>query len=75
METSRLGFQVMSMHFDDGARYPGQRSAECEIERTRLGIPLEPNAMRVLVEAGELVGYPFDLDPLTELVASPAGRP
>jgi LDH2 family malate/lactate/ureidoglycolate dehydrogenase len=47
-----------------GARYPGQRAAECERERGETGIPLSAAIVDELVVTGALVCAPFDLDPL-----------
>ena len=51
--------------FDEGARYPGQRAAECEAARTLNGIPLQPSMLKLLQKAGELVGVPFKAAALT----------
>jgi LDH2 family malate/lactate/ureidoglycolate dehydrogenase len=45
------------------ARYPGERAAACEVERTRDGIPLPMGVVAELRKVGELVGVPFDLVP------------
>jgi LDH2 family malate/lactate/ureidoglycolate dehydrogenase len=61
------GLQAWLQRFLAGAgaqaRYPGQRQAQSEAERTRDGIPLPPSVLRELVELGAAVGCPFDLQP------------
>lgn len=42
-----------------GARYPGERAADCEQQRLREGIPLPASVVTELVKAGALVGRPF----------------
>lgn len=47
-----------------GSRYPGQRAAQVELERTRNGIPVPPSVVKDLRTAGLLVGLPFNLTPI-----------
>ncbi|NIF22360.1 Ldh family oxidoreductase [Candidatus Pantoea multigeneris] len=49
----------------DNARYPGQRAAQCEAERKANGIPVSASVLGELKKAGDLVGLPFDLQPLS----------
>ena len=42
-------------------RLPGQRAADTERERTANGIPIPPEIIAELREAGEKVGEPFDV--------------
>jgi LDH2 family malate/lactate/ureidoglycolate dehydrogenase len=44
-----------------GARYPGLRQAECELERLAQGVPVPPGLLQALRASGEKVGRPFDL--------------
>jgi LDH2 family malate/lactate/ureidoglycolate dehydrogenase len=48
----------------DQGRYPGQRAAECEAQRSAAGIPVSPSIVAELRLAGEKVGYPFDVRPI-----------
>jgi len=41
------------------ARYPGQRQAACEAERSRAGIPLATGLLAELQRTGERVAVPF----------------
>ncbi|MDM0108527.1 Ldh family oxidoreductase [Variovorax sp. J22R24] len=45
-----------------GARYPGQRQAECEQQRLRQGIPVPAGLLAELRALGRSVGRPFDLE-------------
>jgi LDH2 family malate/lactate/ureidoglycolate dehydrogenase len=46
---------------DGSARYPGQRAAECEAQRSRDGIPLSPALCADLMALGDRVGVPIRL--------------
>lgn len=45
-------------------RYPGERAAKLEAERTKEGIPLPDAVVRELGTLGELAGAPFTLAPI-----------
>lgn len=49
----------------EDSRYPGQRASECEQNRLEFGIPVAASIVAELTKAGELVGHPFDVPPLT----------
>jgi len=44
-----------------GARYPGQRQAECEAERATTGIPMASSTVAELQKIGRDIGPAFDL--------------
>lgn len=44
-------------------RYPGERAAACEAERSRTGIPLADAVVAELRTLGDLAGTPFTLEP------------
>jgi LDH2 family malate/lactate/ureidoglycolate dehydrogenase len=46
-----------------GARYPGQRAAECEARRLVEGIPISRSTVKQLIKIGDLFGTPFDIAP------------
>jgi len=56
----------------DQGRYPGQRAAECEEQRSAAGIPISPGIVAELRQAGEKVGYPFDVRPVTANSSAPS---
>lgn len=47
-----------------GARYPGQRQAQCAQQRLREGIPIPAGLLAELHALGSRVGCPFDLPPI-----------
>lgn len=47
-----------------GGRYPGQRAARLEAERTRDGIALPDSVAAELRTVGSLTGVPFEVEPL-----------
>lgn len=47
------------------ARLPGTRAAETERNRRRVGFPVPDTVLGELVRAGDLVGIPFDVEPIT----------
>lgn len=53
-----------------GARYPGQRQAECELQRRRDGVPLPAGLLAELRALGERTGLPL---PVLTPAAWPAG--
>jgi LDH2 family malate/lactate/ureidoglycolate dehydrogenase len=55
----------------DQGRYPGQRAAECEEQRSVRGIPLSPSILAELRLVGEKVGLPFTVLPTSAGSSAP----
>lgn len=51
-------------------RYPGERAARLEAERTRTGVPLPDGVVAELRAVGEATGVPFTQEPMAQTTAA-----